>query len=366
MSSIYNKAKGAINTAKGAITGKDKKDKKDDKKDDKKEDKDDKKENSGPMVSTDSKIEFYVSFILRGRIKHKMDEVMNKTYCNLIQTLLENKQIKDAIKDKAVKILERVTFVGDLEKAISTLNPRYIRKRNQSNCKRTKNTPGISHMISASSSVMDFVSKSGDKLKNTFKGNIDKDRDKRLRRTIKHNILQKRNKTGKRQNLIQEANEKRFQNKMKERPEATVGGFNPLERLQNFKDDIKGDIENIKKIPSKVKQFGVDAKQGSKDYANRISGEEPIDKATQGSINDTFNNLSKTFETDKDEFVQIFTDKFKDADTINTMKNAVDHPDVKRHICGILDRYLIKLLDPKIMRDLLLKELENIKLDWVS
>ena len=113
------------------------------------------------MVSTDSKIEFYVSFILRGRIKHKMDEVMNKTYCNLIQTLLENKQIKDAIKDKAVKILERVTFVGDLEKAISTLNPRYIRKRNQSNCKRTKNTPGISHMISASSSVMDFVSKSG-------------------------------------------------------------------------------------------------------------------------------------------------------------------------------------------------------------
>ena len=104
------------------------------------------------IETAETQLTTYVSIVLRGRIKRKVDEVMNKTYCDLIKGIFANESengVQKHFEKKILQILERVQFVGDdLETSISLLNPKYTRKRIRRKCKNAVvNIPGLGHLL---------------------------------------------------------------------------------------------------------------------------------------------------------------------------------------------------------------------------
>jgi len=354
------------------------------------------------IETAETQLTTYVSIVLRGRVKGKIDEVMNRTYCNLIKEIFANESengVQKHLEEKVQSILERVQFVGDdLETSISLLNPKYTRKRVRRKCKNTVvNIPGVRHLLKATSSAANFTRKNFDKARewnnDRIERKMEEQKQSRLNRSKKYRH-EKFNAhgapvLGSEINYKQAASLKQAQEKQKnikdkklqakseyekttrnrqtslENKVNTTKGGNPANLVMNefvkgkssFMDQIAKGKNAVMNIPGAQM-----AKNAASSYYDQVTGKPITPQESKGmsfGIDETVNTMKERFDEDIAELIEVFTKKFDDTDTRIMIKDTVKSPRVVEYINKALNTYLMDLLDPVTMRNLLLTELEK-------
>ena len=352
------------------------------------------------IETAETQLTTYVSIVLRGRIKRKIDEVMNRNYCNLIKEIFANESengVQKHFEKKILQILERVQFVGDdLETSISLLNPKYTRKRIRRKCKNALvNIPGLGDLLKASSFAANFTRKKIDKARESNNDRIERkmeeQKQSRLNRSKKYRHgkfsaygapikgseinykqaaslkqAQEKQKTIKdKKSQAKSEYEKTTRNRQTSLENKATKGGNPANLVMNefvrgksnFMDQIAKGKNAVMNIPGAQM-----ANNAASSYYDQVTG-KPItpqeSKEMSFGIDETVNTMKERFDEDIADLIEVFTKKFDDYDTRAMIKDTVKDPSVIEYINKALNTYLMDLLDPVTMRNLLLTELEK-------
>ena len=330
--------------------------------------------------STTTQITFYISVVLRGRIEQKIDEVMNRTFCNLIKELfvIEENGIQTGLEQKAINLLQKMKFVGDdLETSISLLNPKYTRNRVRRKCKNSlANNMLFGTLMNVASSVGNFTRRKRDELNERIDRKMEEQQEARLNRRDLHSF-QKYGEfgaplKGNRINYNKAAtlknakgkHEKLRQTKRNKHENRKTVEENLRKSLQTILEGGDGDGEKSVGMPDMSNMSkgmpslpSMPSMPGMKEYSDRISGK--IAPPSTDDFSDAMGKLGEKFKQDVQELIEVFTTVLDDVDTRMAIKESIDNPKVVKHINHTINTYLIDLLDPVTMRDLLLEQLEK-------
>jgi len=348
---------------------------------------------SGATDSTTTQITFYISVILRGRIEQKIDEVMNRTFCNLIKGLfvIEENGIQTGLEEKAINLLKKMKFVGDdLETSISLLNPKYTRNRVRRKCKNSlANNMIFGTLMNVASSVGNFTRRKRDELNERIDRKMEEQQEARSNRRGLHNFQKYgefgaplkgnrinynkaatlKNAKGKHEKLRQtkrnkhenrktvEENRRKSLQKNLEGGEKR-GGVNEPDMSKGMPgmSGMSG-MPGMSGIPGMPGLPSMPKSSDFEEYSNRISGETA--PPSTDDFSDAMDGLGEKFKQDIQELIEVFTTVLDDLDTRMAIKESIDNPKVVKHINHTISTYLIDLLDPVTMRDLLLEQLEK-------
>jgi hypothetical protein len=76
-------------------------------------------------MSEKSKIGQYVSLQLTGRIKRKVNHVLNVAFCREMRKIIDDPQVKKAFVDKAIEIINKTELRHDLATSLKKLRPNF-------------------------------------------------------------------------------------------------------------------------------------------------------------------------------------------------------------------------------------------------
>lgn len=326
-------------------------------------------------MSEKSKIGQYVSLQLTGRIKRKVNHVLNVAFCREMRKIIDDPQVNKAFVDKASEIIDKTELRHDLATSLKKLRPNF----NSTN--RTRKLDGLKDGIkkglskaankynqsktrkNMNASLNQLRKKVGlsEKELGMIDDNFDnmQDRRRRIMKTAKNKRIERTNdnRTRKQNNQEYEKSAKKYNENMKKKQR--FWGFNEHDRIEDpTAQPVKNKNINFDEL---AYQQEMERRRGNVNQTGGVNMTEAIQKIpNMGLPSNPLAAMSNLFTVDfnpktlvniVDEQITAATDK---------IKKAVESEKIKR----IIRKSFMELLKHRVFnrqefRKRLLTVLEN-------